>query len=390
MKQTRFRINAAITVLATLLSLVSWGLPTAAQAQTPQPDPYEPDELNPPWIGNDEVQARSFYPDGDLDKARFRVKAGHWYDVHTRSLAPLVDTALTVELEGAVYRDDDGGSEPLASRITFQAPGTGDAFITIVNSQGVYSTAQTYELYAGEIPSPTPTATNTPLPTDTPTPTPLPTSTPQPTRTPAPTATPARPIVSFSASPDHTNAPGECVTLRWSVERASEVYLVYPNGSQEGVTGQEERQVCPMETSAYTLKVLAPGGNETVEVVVTVAEPTTTPTPTPTRSAGSGGTSSGRATLHVLVFVDEDQNDAYGPQEGVLGMGVRLQSQANPGHVWSGVTDAQGQVHLAKVPSGSYTLLIPTLGRAKAVSLRGEETTLDVAVPPLQLPTRIP
>ena len=93
MKQTAFRIGAAIAILSILLS---WGLPAVAQAQTPQPDPYEPDELDPPWIGNGEVQARSFYPDGDLDKARFRVKAGHWYDVHTRSLAPLVDTALTV------------------------------------------------------------------------------------------------------------------------------------------------------------------------------------------------------------------------------------------------------------------------------------------------------
>ncbi len=184
--------------------------------------------------------------------------------------------------------------------------------------------------------------------------------------------------------------PGDCVTLRWSVERASEVFLVYPNGNQVGVIGQEERQVCPTETSVYTLKVLAPGGNETVEVVVTVPEPTGTPTPTPTRSAGSGGAASGKATVHVLVFVDADQNGAYDPQEGVLGMGVRLQSQANPGRVWTGVTDAEGQVHFAKVPSGSYTLLTPTLGRAEAASLRGEETTLDVAIPPVQLPARIP
>ncbi len=56
--------------------------------------------LNPPWIANDEIQERSFYPEGDVDYARFRVKAGHWYDVHTRDLAPLVDTTLTVELGG--------------------------------------------------------------------------------------------------------------------------------------------------------------------------------------------------------------------------------------------------------------------------------------------------
>ena len=355
-----------IVIAATVAALAALGscllLPSAhAQAG----DPYEPDWPDPPWIGNGETQARSFYPEGDTDYAHFRVKAGHWYDVHTQSLALLVDTVLTVEIAGTTYQDDDGGSEPLASRIVFEAPATGDALITIVTSQGVFSTTQTYELYAAETSGPTPTPTT------------------------APTATPQKPVVSFSATPDYVEKPGDCVTLRWSVERASEVFLVYPNGNQEGVIGQEERQVCPTETSAYTLKVLAPGGNETVEVVVSVAEPTSAPTPTPTRSAG-GGSASGKATVHVLVFVDEDRNDAYAPQEGVLGMGVRLQSQANPGRVWSGVTDESGQVHLAKVPSGSYTLLVPTLGRAEAVSLQGEETTLDVAVPPVQLPNRIP
>ncbi len=380
-------ISHVIVIAATVAALAALGscllLPSAhAQAG----DAYEPDWPDPPWIGNGETQARSFYPDGDADYAHFRVKAGHWYDVHTQELALLVDTVLTVEIAGTTYQDDDGGSEPLASRIVFEAPATGDALITVVTSQGVYSTTQAYELYAGETAGPTPTPTTAP----TSTPTATPTSTPKPTNTPAPTATPQKPVVSFSATPDYVEHPGDCVTLSWSVERASEVFLVYPNGNQVGVVGQEERLVCPTETSAYTLKVLAPGGNETVEVVVTVAEPTSTPTPTPTRSAGSGGSSSGKATVHVLVFVDEDQNGAYGPQEGVVGMGIRFQSQANPGRVWSGVTDESGQVALAKVPSGSYMLLVPTLGRAEAVTLRGEETTLDVAVPPVQLPSRIP
>ncbi len=376
-----------IVIAATVAALAALGsclLLPSARAQAG--DPYEPDWPDPPWIGNGETQARSFYPEGDTDYAHFRVKAGHWYDVHTQELALLVDTVLTVEIAGTTYQDDDGGSEPLASRIAFEAPATGDALITVVTSQGVYSTTQTYELYAEETAGPTPTPTLAP----TSTPTATPTSTPRPTNTPAPTTTPQKPVVSFSATPDYVEHPGDCVALRWSVERASEIFLVYPNGNQVGVIGQEERQVCPIETSAYTLKVLAPGGNETVEVVVTVAEPTSTPTPTPTRSAGSGSSASGKATVHVLVFVDEDQNDAYSPQEGVLGMGIRLQSQANPGRVWSGVTDESGQVHLAKVPSGSYILLVPTLGRAEAVSLRGEETTLDVAVPPVQLPSRIP
>ena len=267
-----------VLIIFVLLVAAAFPLPIRAQiqVQTPGPDPYEPDELDPPWIANDEIQERSFYPEGDVDYARFRVKAGHWYDVHTRDLAPLVDTVLTVKLGGALYEDDDGGPEPLASRVTFQATETTDAIITVVNSQGVYSTTQTYKLYAGEMPAPTPTPTHTPLPTDTPTPTPTatpaptltptpnPTATPKSTRSPPPTATPAKPIVSFSATPDRIEKPGDCVTLRWHVERASEVYLVLPNGNQEGVIGEEERRVCPLETSVYTLKVYAPGGAERI------------------------------------------------------------------------------------------------------------------------------
>jgi hypothetical protein len=395
------------TILLILISLAFCVLPLRAQAQ--EPDPYEPDELNPPWIANDELQERSFYPEGDVDYARFRVKAGHWYDVHTRDLAPLVDTVLTVELGGLVYQDDDGGPEPLASRVTFQATETTDAIITAMNSQGVYSTTQTYKLYAGEVPAPTPTptlmptATHTPLPTDTPippptptlvptsTPTPTATSTPKPTRTPPPTPTPAKPIISFSATPDRVEKPGDCATLRWHVERATEVYLVLPNGNQEGVIGEDERQVCPLETSVYSLKVYALGGDETVEVQVSVPLPTPTPTPKPANSGGSGGGSKpGKGTVHVVVFVDENRSEAYDPQEGVLGAAVTLMSQANPGQLWGAATDTQGQAHFPKVPSGSYTLLIPHLGHAETVSFRGDDLTLDVLVAPIRLPSRIP
>ncbi len=366
-------------ILASCL-LASCLLALSSQAQAPGPDPYEPDDPgtgDPPWIANGEVQQRSFYPDGDVDTARFRVKAGRWYDVHTQSLAPLVDTFLRVEIAGVIYEDDDGGTEPLASRLTFQAAETTDAFITIATTQGVYSTTQTYELYAAVVPAPT----NTPPPT----------STPRSTQPPPPTATPARPIISFSATPDRVEKPGDCVTLRWQVERAAEVYLVHPNGNQEGVTGQDERQVCPLETSVYALKVHAPGGNETVEVEVTVPPPTPTPTPKPTGAAGSGGSSKAeKGTVHVVVFVDENRSQAYDPQEGVLGALATLMSQADPSHLWSAATDEQGQAHFPKVPAGSYILLIPHLGYAEAVTFRGEGLTLDVLVPPIELPSRIP
>jgi hypothetical protein len=385
----RWVVLVVLFLLASCL-LASCLLGLSGQAQTPGADPYEPDDPgtgDPPWIGNDETQQRSFYPDGDVDRARFRVKAGHWYDVHTQDLAHLVDTFLTVEVGAVLYEDDDGGAEPLASLITFQAVETTDAIITIVNNQGVYSTTQTYNLYAGEIPAPTPTPTLTPLPTDTP----APTSTPRPTDPPLPTATPANPIISFSATPDRVERPGDCVTLRWHVERATEVYLVLPNGNREGVIGEDERQVCPLETSVYALKVYAPGGDETVEVQVSVPLPTPTPTPKPANSGGSaGGSEPGKGTVHVVVFVDENRSDAYDPQEGVLGAVITLMSQADPGQLWTAATDTQGQAHLQQVPSGSYTLLIPHLGYAETVSFRGDDLTLDVLVAPIRLPSRIP
>jgi hypothetical protein len=372
MKYGARHIAAVISILALLASCI---LPLAVEAQ--EPDPYEPDELEPPWIANDELQERSFYPEGDVDYARFRVKAGHWYEVHTQDLGPLVDTILNIQVAGINLEDDDGGSEPLASRLTFRATETTEALITIINSHGAYGPTQTYKLYAGEIPAPTPTRM----------PTPEPTATPKPTRTPAPTSTPARPIVSFSASPDRVEKPGDCVTLRWSVERVTEVFLVYPNGSRQGVIGHDEREVCPLETVIYTLEVHAPGGDEMVEVQVRVPLPTHTPTPV---SGGGGSVSSGKGTVHAVVFVDENRSQAYDPREGILGAAVTLMSQTDPGQVWVDTTDILGQVHFPKVPAGSYTLLIPHLGYAELVPFRGDDLTMDVLVAPIRLPSRIP
>jgi hypothetical protein len=94
--------------------------------------------------------------------------------------------------------------------------------------------------------------------------------------------------------------------------------------------------------------------------------------------------------VHVVVFVDENRSEAYDPQEGVLGAVITLMSQADPGHLWTAATDTQGQARVPKVPSGSYTLLIPHLGHAETVSFRGDDLTLDVLVAPIRLPSRIP
>jgi hypothetical protein len=119
--------------------------------------------------------------------------------------------------------------------------------------------------------------------------------------------------------------------------------------------------------------------------------PTPTPTSKPANSGGSGGgTKPGKGTVHVVVFVDENRSEAYDPKEGVLGAAITLMSQADPGQIWTAPTDTQGQAHFPKVPSGSYTLLIPHLAHAETVSFRGDDLTLDVLVAPIRLPSRIP
>jgi hypothetical protein len=168
------------------------------------------------------------------------------------------------------------------------------------------------------------------------------------------------------------------------------VFLVLPNGNQEGVEGRGERQVCPLETSENLLKVNAPGGNETVRVRVAVPLPTKTPTPKPSGGGGSPPKPSGKATLHIVVFVDNNGNGAYDPDEGVSGALVYLRSQANPDQLTTRPTDTQGQTHFEKTAAGSYAVLIPHLGRAEAVNFRGEELTVSILVPALRLPSRIP
>lgn len=138
--------------------------------------------------------------------------------------------------------------------------------------------------------TPTATATPTNVPTETPTEPPTPTetplstntATPWPTNTPAPTATPGNPVITFYASPDTTGFPGDCATLYWWVDRATEVFLILPGG-QIGVEGSGQHQVCPQATTTYRLKVNgANGRQEVIEAQVTVLPPPTkTPIPPP-------------------------------------------------------------------------------------------------------------
>ena len=79
-----------------------------------------------------------------------------------------------------------------------------------------------------------------------------------------PTATPS---AVFFRTDNPSIVPGQCTTLRWDVDNVSSVTF-----AGETTDGHNARQVCPSETTTYTLQVVYPDGdqsNHTVTITVT-------------------------------------------------------------------------------------------------------------------------
>ena len=105
---------------------------------------------------------------------------------------------------------------------------------------------------------------------------PTPTATPRPNEAPAPAASRARvylPLLHAGERPvggifwaDRYNlATGECTNLHWDVQNVTSVYF---NGSP--VTGKETREVCPAQTTTYTLHVNSSAGTQDYYVTIVV------------------------------------------------------------------------------------------------------------------------
>ncbi len=95
---------------------------------------------------------------------------------------------------------------------------------------------------------------------------PEPTETPPPTDTPIPSATPDTPDLRADS---RELRPGECTILRWDITDASEVYF---EGQQ--AEGIDTREVCPTETTTYTLVVVYEDGRqEPYRLTVIVNQP---------------------------------------------------------------------------------------------------------------------
>jgi polar amino acid transport system substrate-binding protein len=95
-----------------------------------------------------------------------------------------------------------------------------------------------------------------------------------PTPVPQPTATPA-PGIAFWADTYSLQA-GQCTGIHWDVQGVQAVYFYQQGQSWEnhGVTGKEDRTVCPNQSTTYYLRVVFTDGRvETRELRIEVAAP---------------------------------------------------------------------------------------------------------------------
>jgi len=133
-------------------------------------DEYEPDDSNPQPIAIGETQTHNFYPVDDTDTVRFLAKAERYYRVFTAGLAMGVDTALTVNVGGMIYTNDDREPRDLSSEVTFQVGADRDAEVLVeVTNRDQYGPDKSYRITVEEIIPSTPTPTSTPTSTPTPT-----------------------------------------------------------------------------------------------------------------------------------------------------------------------------------------------------------------------------
>jgi cystine transport system substrate-binding protein len=105
-------------------------------------------------------------------------------------------------------------------------------------------------------------------------PVPTPTSEIRVTPPPSPSPTAEPPVGSFTANPIHI-APGECTLFTWNVEDVREVYFYARGEDWEDwpTTGQESRQVCPVATVTYELRVVnSDGRTERRSITILVDE----------------------------------------------------------------------------------------------------------------------
>ena len=85
------------------------------------------------------------------------------------------------------------------------------------------------------------------------------------------------PVVKFSANPEAVS-PGQCSTLTWSSQNVQKAEIDQEVGA---VAASGSKQVCPKETTPYTLTATGTGGTVYETATVTVMAPMVPPPPPP-------------------------------------------------------------------------------------------------------------
>ncbi|MFQ5613537.1 MAG: FHA domain-containing protein [Anaerolineae bacterium] len=198
------------------------------------------------------------------------------------SVVGLLEAGETVDIVGKnaegtwwqiVFPDGPGGRAWIAARF---APADNPALVPIIETPTPVPTGTPTPLEPTPTATaePTATASQTPTATSTATATSTPTGTPGTLETPTATATlPPESSISFTASAE-TIGEGDCATLTWNVQNVKAVFL-----DEEGVVGEGSREVCPIETTTYTLRVVKNDDTEeSLQITINVIKKPEAPT----------------------------------------------------------------------------------------------------------------
>ena len=188
----------------------------------------------------------------------------------------LLEVSIDGILVGTLSSQDPEGTSllTLSKPWTFDAPGEHEISAEAFTAGGDVGEADLVEItiLGTTEASPTPelTAMVTATPDNTVTPEMTPTLTPTieiPTATPLPTVPPPPQIEYFQASPASI-AAGNCTTLQWGQVNFASQATIQPDLG--GIAAPGSQQICPRETTNYTLTAIGPGGTTTATTTVTV------------------------------------------------------------------------------------------------------------------------
>lgn len=313
-------------------------------------DAYEPDEPPDPPAPYAGEQMRTFNPEGDIDIARYLLKAGVETYFTTRGCSGGADTEISVFDDGGILlgRNDDAPGLVLCSHVSLKVSADTWVNVKVRNRGQAWGANVAYRLRiatdAEITPTPTVTPTSTSVLLATPTqappfPTPRP-SFPTPRPTPRPYSSPI-PRDTLKPPPSRTPRPTS--------------------------TRIPTRTPVPTRTSL-------PSGSAT---------PSTSTTP---------GAVPGTAELRVevLVFIDENNDKLASAGEGVSGLlaVVRVGKTS-----WTGYTnDGTATIRIPpQAPGTEVRVDLPYLHRASSFTVsESDEIPVEVVLLPPELPVFIP